>query len=651
MPVTHRDSYGNDAGAVLTPVIKAPVIKALDDDGRIGGYLLIWGSPSQRDLQGEYFTPETPSWGCTGMTVAPPCTHHGQDDALKSALVGVLDTLRADETGLWAEAQLEKRLRYFRALLALVQRGALAWSSGSLPHLREVASDGRILRWPIVEGSLTPTPAEPRQTGIQTLKSAYDALGLDSERWLRAGNHSSATSKKGEMHMTQPMEENGAAHGAAYGASNGAATLAAATMPPAAPEMAAEFPAPPATTAPARKHLPLALRGAPNGAQLRVGSPYDDLSALDLLHGYVLLSAGRQFRGVSERYANALARKVVGAGLLARKADELSHSTQANFGDEWVPDLWSAQVWQQARQSNVILPLFRAIEMPGNPFHLPVEGAAPQVYYVPETTDENQLSLADGNSAIPDSKIGSRKLTLNASKLALRVGFSAELVEDSIVPVLRLFREQALRAIADSIDYALLNGDTSNGSGNLNHPNAANARFRAFDGLRKLPLVTRTAHRVDASGAPTLALLRQARFSMPIRYAARPSDLAWVVDGGSYAKFLAIDEFLTMEKAGAAATAQSGQIGFADGAPVVVSAEMPLTDGANGKVSATSANNSRGTALCVYRPGWYVGYRRRIAVSVDYLPYYDSYQLTATVRLAFVNYDQDVAAALFNIQI
>ena len=144
------------------------------------------------------------------------------------------------------------------------------------------------------------------------------------------------------------------------------------------------------------------------------------------LHGYVLLSAGRQFRGVSERYANALAQKVVGAGMTARKSDELSHSTQTSFGDEWVPNLWSAQVWQQARLSNVILPLFRAIEMPSNPFTCPSRGTDPTVYFVPETTGEGQLALDAAASAIPDSKIGSKKLTLNASKLPLRVGFSAE---------------------------------------------------------------------------------------------------------------------------------------------------------------------------------------------------------------------------------
>jgi hypothetical protein len=46
-----------------------------------------------------------------------------------------------------------------------------------------------------------------------------------------------------------------------------------------------------------------------------------------------------------------------------------------------------------------------------------------------------------------------------------------------------------------------------------------------------------------------------------------------------------------------------------------------------------------------------VGYRRRIAVSVDHLPYYDSYQLTATVRLAFVSYDAAAASALYNITV
>ncbi len=598
----------------------ATTLKTLNaEEGRVGGYLVIWGGPDQRDLQGEYFTPET-ELGLDWYAQRPVLYQHGLDGSLKAAVIGVIDTLRPDDTGLWAEAQLDLRQRYVRVVQKLVDKGVLGWSSGSLPHLVEVAGDGQIKHWPIVEGSLTPTPAEPRRTDVRTIKSAYEALGLDMGRLDIDDEQPDSMyavptrHNEGEAPMTDEITMN---------------------------------------EAPARKRLPVGS-SADAFKGIQVSSAYDPLNALDMLHGYMLLRSGKHFQGVSERYANALAHKVNKAGLSGIKADELSYSTQAGYGDEWVPDLWSAQIWQKARLENVILPLFRSVEMPSNPFELPVEGADPLVYFVPETTSENQLALDAASNPIPDSKIGSGKVQLAAKKLALRVGFSSELVEDAIVPVLNIYREQAMRAITDSIDHVLLNGDTTGtATGNINLDDAtppANSRYLAFDGLRHLPLVTKTANGENAAGAPDLTKLRAARFKMPSRYSARPGDLAWIVDGATYAKLLGLDEFLTMDKAGSLATAMTGQIGFMDGAPVLVSAEMPLTE-ADGKASNTPGNNTKGTALCVYRPGWFVGYRRRIAVTVDYLPYYDAYQLTATVRLAFVNFDHDVASALYNVTV
>lgn len=587
-------------------------VKTIDaPTGRIGGYLLIWGQAGQRDLQGEYFTPQT-DVGLDWYDQRPVLYHHGLDGALKAAVIGVMDTLRPDETGLWAEAQLDLRERYVRAVHRLIDQGILSWSSGSLPHLVEVSAGGQITRWPIVEGSLTPAPAEPRHTDVQTLKRAYKSLGLDiSLLGLDAEDVPAANSEK----------EKG------YDMTEGTKT--------------------------APKRLPLAEAGdALKMNRIEIGSQFDALDALDMLHGYMLLRAAKSFHGVSERYANALAHKVDQAKWKATKADELSYSAQTGFGDEWAPDLWSQQIWHKARQDNTILPLFQAIEMPSNPFELPIEGTDPTVYFVPESSDEAHLSLGAGNP-IPDSKIGSGKVTLNAKKLALRVGFSSELVEDAVIPVLNIYRQQAVRAIADAIDSVLLNGDaTTSATGNINSDHArpaATAKYLAMDGLRHLPLVDATTNAVDmGNAAPTLAKMRESRFAMAGKYAARPSDLAWVVDSGTYAALLNINEFLTMDKAGPLATAQTGQIGFVDGIPVYVSAEMPLTE-ADGKVGG--GTNDRGQAVCVYRPGWYVGYRRKIAVSVDYLSYYDSYQLTATARLAFVRFDSDAASCLYNIAV
>jgi len=577
-------------------------VKALGQDAaRIGGYLLRWGSTTERDLHGDYFSPHT-ELGLDWYERRPMLYQHGLDEGLKGALIGQIDQLRADDVGLWAEAQLDLRHRYADHIRRLIEQGALFWSSGSLPHLVQREADGHLRRWIIVEGSLTPTPAEPRLAHAEALHQAYAQLGLDSAKIAPPLPSDSYTTSGEDAPMTM-------------------------------------FP-------PAAKRLPLA-----EAPTVQVASEFDRLTADDLLYGYLMLRSAKAFRGVSERYANALAHKLRQANLSsAIKADELASSTQAGYGDEWVAELWSAQLWQRARLENTILPLFPSIEMPSNPFDLPLEGTDPQVYYVGETKDEAQLTLGSGN-AIADSKIGSAKLTLTARKLALRVGLSSELVEDAIVPLLAVYRAQAMQALASAIDSALLNGDTTTAAtGNINSEASAppsGAPYLAFEGLRKLPLVTTTAQTVDMGGAaPTLAKLREARFAMPYRYSARPQQLAWIVDGGTYARLLGLSEFVTMDKAGAMATAQSGQIGFMDGAPVLVSSEFPLTS-ASGKVAASG--NTRGSALCVYRPGWFVGYRRRLAVSVDYLPYLDSYQLTATVRLGFGRFDAQVASALINI--
>ncbi|MBW7879890.1 MAG: phage major capsid protein [Anaerolineae bacterium] len=575
-------------------------VKALDATGRIGGYLAVWGSADQRDLQDEYFTPAT-DFGLDWYETRPVLYQHALDDAIKTAALGVIDTLRKDDVGLWVEAQLDKRNRYVQAVLDLIARGALSWSSGSMPHLVKTAPDGCIERWVIVEGSLTPTPAEPRLTDVHTLKAAITALTLPE--------HGGLMNDMPESRPTEPIS-------------------------------------------PTPKRLPSAVDEAVKSGHIEVGSAYDTLDAFDLLHGCLLLAGTRTGKGVSERYANALAAKVRRAGWSARKSDELSYTAQSDYGAEWVPALWSAQLWAKARQDNVVLPLFRQLEMPSNPFYVPAEGVDPKVVYVPETRHESQLALNAASPAIPSDKIGTAKVELTAQKLALRVGFSAELVEDAVLPVLGIYREQAVRAILDSIDNVLLNGDTTTGGGNLNDSDGTlgdTEAFLAFDGLRHLPLVTNTANRVDFASAPTLVKMRSVRFKMAARYSAKPSDLAWIVDSNTYAALLALPEFLTMDKAGVHATALTGQLGFIDGIPVLVSAEMPLTL-ATGLVEVGGAND-KGTAVLVYRPGWLVGTRRRVAVSVDYLPYYDAYQMTATVRLAFARYDDEVAAAGYDITV
>lgn len=149
---------------------------------RLGGYAVLWGSPSQKDITGEYFTPDTAEMLSIfkAMGRLPWLYHHAMDDTVKAEVVGFVDVLEADDLGLWYETQLAKATKYREVVKRLADAGALGTSSSTLPGARKVASDGRILRWPIVEISGTPTPAEPRlmERPLAEIKAAFGAIGL-----------------------------------------------------------------------------------------------------------------------------------------------------------------------------------------------------------------------------------------------------------------------------------------------------------------------------------------------------------------------------------------------------------------------------------------------------------------------------------------
>jgi hypothetical protein len=43
------------------------------------------------------------------------------------------------------------------------------------------------------------------------------------------------------------------------------------------------------------------------------------------------------------------------------KSDELMHTANEGFGQDWVPDIWSSELWRRVRADNVVLPLFRIV--------------------------------------------------------------------------------------------------------------------------------------------------------------------------------------------------------------------------------------------------------------------------------------------------
>lgn len=152
-------------------------IKALDDDGRVGAYGVLFGG---KDLYKTYFTNET-YFGARKGDGCDVVFHHMMP--VIKGLEGLADKFFApckavvDEVGVFVEHVLNMADEYEAAVFGLVKAGKLGWSSGAPGHMVRCADDGQLTCWPIAEFSYTPTPAEPRNrmyNAIQPVKSLVD---------------------------------------------------------------------------------------------------------------------------------------------------------------------------------------------------------------------------------------------------------------------------------------------------------------------------------------------------------------------------------------------------------------------------------------------------------------------------------------------
>lgn len=139
-------------------------VKALGS-GKVGGYLVRFGSPESADVQGDYFAPDT-YFGRAVKSGMDVVYHHGVGkidplaNRLGNAIIGE-GVIQSRADGLYIEATVTEPEVYTKA-----EAGLLGWSSGSVDRLvkRESVKAGvtKIKQWPLIEASLSPRPVDPR---------------------------------------------------------------------------------------------------------------------------------------------------------------------------------------------------------------------------------------------------------------------------------------------------------------------------------------------------------------------------------------------------------------------------------------------------------------------------------------------------------
>lgn len=286
-------------------------------------------------------------------------------------------------------------------------------------------------------------------------------------------------------------------------------------------------------------------------------------------------------------------------------------STGSGSGDELVPTEMASELWQDFFLASRIVPNMIPIDMPTNPFDVPLG------------LGDVTWRKGSENTATTASDPTTAKSTLTATEQVTEQNWSYTLNEDAVIAMAPSLRERLAISGAEQIDAFALNADATNAAtGNINLDDADPDDDSYYlsdgqDGLRHLWLADNTSQQVNAGGDALADADILAMLVLMGKYAVNPEQCRITCDVSTYLKgFLNLDTVITIDKFGPQAVVLTGQLAAYRGIPIIVSASHPLAE-ADGKVSTTSGNNTLGSMTCWNRMMWYVGFLRDLLIEMD----------------------------------
>lgn len=330
-----------------------------------------------------------------------------------------------------------------------------------------------------------------------------------------------------------------------------------------------------------------------------------------------------------------------------QRAIRAMDTAESGFGSQLIGAQYVGELWEQARNASRVFALINTFEMTDPTAYLPVEVDFPEMLFVSEST-------ANNSSNYTTVKTGSNRVQVDAKKFVIHQMWSGEMEEDSIIPFIPFLRGQAAKSLEYYSDSLVLNGDTTNAAtGNINLDDADPAdtkHYLAFDGIRHAGLVDNTNNQLDAAGVITLNALRGAKgrmldstYKADWGHPSNPEDLVFVGDPESADRIATLDEVIKFNQIGQRPLL-NGEVARALGHPVISSIAVSKTE-ADGKVSTTASNNTKGQVVTFNRRGYLAGWRRRVKTEVERLPATDQTRIVYSLRMGFGRFTPTGAAS------
>lgn len=299
-------------------------------------------------------------------------------------------------------------------------------------------------------------------------------------------------------------------------------------------------------------------------------------------------------------------------------ANEVMHTANTGYGKELVPvNVLSEEIIDMIPKYSTFLdqlPGFHGTNMPAS-LKVPVIG---EVDFFQGNSEPTTGALTESQAT---HRLATGEVTISQGSFIASISVSKRELNYAVGDLEKILKEKLAASAARTIEALILNADSEAGStGNVNLDDAAPTStvyyLQQDHGIRELA-INGAALTVDCG---TLDYTDFFDIMAKVgEFAADPSQCMWLTNRATYLKAMGLSDFVDASKRGENSTLSGKAITNIGGSDMFVVRDVPKTE-ADGKVSTTASNNTKGQILYAYKPAIQYGYGQPLEIDVQKVP-------------------------------
>lgn len=320
-----------------------------------------------------------------------------------------------------------------------------------------------------------------------------------------------------------------------------------------------------------------------------------------------LIAEARKMANINVKEEEVVAEEVVEEA----KANEVMNTGASNFWQELVPtNVMADPLLDMLGNYSRLLPL-----LPWNHGNnMAVSEIVPIVWEADLFQWNSEWTTGAWTLTPADNWPATDKITITQWQFITTVDVSDRELNYATDRLEAIIRERVNRWASRTIDAFIINADsTASGSGNVNWTYSGSPYFTQWtNGIRMVGIANTGVSVWTITAGQYLAV----KNVLDPRYQAELNNLLFIEPANVYNKTLALSELITIDKFWPNATISAGVLAKIWNIDVLVAEDFPALTNTSWLVDWTSANNTKGSFACVYKPAIQYGFGKPLQIEV-----------------------------------